>query len=144
MKVFLLHKWCPGPIPPRLIHCSLDTMRGRFVMMMEMSNATIFTLSCFNIINSIDLTNNTKVIKSGFLVSPSWQRSSYVEEETGRSQRQGGFEVFCLMLITTPEVFVICWKFWLKVDKPARLSFSVSVFVKLNKKENKYWDGNAV
>ena len=85
--------------------------------MMEMSNATNVNLSCFNIINSIDLTNNTKVIKSGFLVSPSWQRSSYVEEETGRSQRQGGFEVFCLMLITTPEVFVICRNFRLKSIK---------------------------
>ena len=67
-------------------------------MMMEMSNATNVNLSCFNIINSIDLTNNTKVIKSGFLVSPSWQRSSYVEEETGRSQRQGGLKFFALCL----------------------------------------------
>ena len=65
------------PFYSRGIHYSSGTVRVRWVMMMYLS----FLWKHFS--------SYRTVLKSGFLVPPSWKGSSHVEEEDGWSQRQG-------------------------------------------------------
>ena len=65
------------PFYSRGIHYSSGTVRVRWVMMMYLS----FLWKHFS--------SYRILLKSGFLVPPSWKGSSHVEEEDGWSQRQG-------------------------------------------------------